>query len=49
MSLISLFLYPTNLNIIVNTILKPQISPAKINIGYAKFDNTGNAYVDYDI
>ena len=39
----------TNLNIIVNTILKPQMSPAKINIGYAKFDNTGNAYVDYDI
>jgi hypothetical protein len=39
-----------NLNIIVNTILKPQISPATINVQYADFNNPGvNLPANYDI
>jgi hypothetical protein len=39
-----------NLNIIVDTILKPQISPAIINLEYADFNNPGtNIPVNYGI
>jgi hypothetical protein len=40
----------SNLSIIVNTILKPQMSPAVINLEYADFNNPGiNIPVNYDI